>query len=153
MTLAFVDPDSDTVRLRDETVELPVGPLEIVLDESSLVWGDRKLIGFVPVSELEVRGLRNRYRWRGIGAPLAAILEPVSPDDRRDAYLQPSLRLPVAALLRFEVDDESIERGVVRARLELHAASDGESVEIAGHEVPLEMGSFRSNRTGRGEFP
>lgn len=139
VTLAFLDPDSDEVRLDAETIELPVGRLEITLDRSSLVWGDRKLVGFVPVSELEVRGLRNRYRWRGIGAPLAALLEPVSPDDRRDAYLQPSLRLPVSALLRFDIRSEIDEDGLIRARLELHAAPDGESVEIDGRDVPLEM--------------
>lgn len=139
VTLAFIDRDTDTVELRAESVPLPVGRLEIALDESSLVWGDRRLVGFIPVSELEVRGLRNRYRWRGLGAPLAALLEPVAPDDRRDAYLQPSLRLPVSALLRFDSSEEDLEQGIVRARLELHAAPDGETVEIAGRRVPLEM--------------
>ncbi|MCR9094443.1 MAG: alpha/beta hydrolase [bacterium] len=139
VTLAFVDQISDKVRLEAETIPLPVGELEISLDESSLVWGDRKLVDFVPVSELEVRGLRNRYRWRGLGAPFAAVLEPVAPDDRRDAYLSPRLRLPVAALLRFERNEEMIETGVVRARLEIHAAPDGETVEIEGRTVPLEM--------------
>ena len=139
VTLAFVDDASEDVVLRSETVALPVGELEITLDESSTVWGDRRLVGFVPVSELEVSGLRNRYRWRGIGAPLAALLEPVAPDDRRDAYLQPSLRLPVSLLLRFEAAEADTAAGRVRARLELHAAPDGETVEIAGRQVPLEM--------------
>ncbi|MEM9176995.1 MAG: alpha/beta hydrolase [Myxococcota bacterium] len=141
VTLAFIDPDSDDVRLHAGTFDLPVGQLEITLDESSLVWGDRMLIGFVPVSELEVRGLRNRYRWRGIGAPLAALLEPVEPDDRRDAYLQPSLRLPVSAILRFDIAAAKgrADGEPVRATLELHAAPDGETVEIAGRTVPLEM--------------
>ena len=141
VTLAFIDPDSDDVQLRAGRVSLPVGELDISLDQSTLVWGDRRLIRFVPVSELEVRGLRNRYRWRGIGAPLAALLEPVEPDDRRDAYLQPSLRLPVSAILRFDAAEAaaSAEGEPVRARLELHAAPDGETVEIAGRRVPLEM--------------
>lgn len=76
LTLAMLD-DSDTLRLQGKTVELPFGTITIELDPSSLVWGDRKLVEFIPVSELEVRGLRNRYRRRGIGAPLAALLEPV----------------------------------------------------------------------------
>lgn len=144
VTLAFLDPDSNDVRLRGGTIELPVGRMQITLDESSLIWGDRMLIGFVPVSEFEVRGLRNRYRWRGIGAPLAALLEPVEPDDRRDAYLKPSLRLPVSALLRFDTEEarEAALAGrgeTIHARLELHAAPDGETVEIEGLQVPLEM--------------
>lgn len=144
VTLAFLDPDSNEVRLRGGTIELPVGQMEITLDESSLIWGDRMLIGFVPVSEFEVRGLRNRYRWRGIGAPLAALLEPVEPDDRRDAYLKPSLRLPVSALLRFDTQEArdaaaGKRRAKIHARLELHAAPDGESIQIEGLQVPLEM--------------
>ena len=139
VTLAFVPDDDEEIVLRAETIKLPVGHLEVELDRSSLVWGDRKLVGFVPVSELEVRGLRNRYRWRGIGAPLAALLEPVAPDDRRDAYLQPSLRLPVSALLRFEALNTFEGEPVIRARLELHAAPDGETVRIGDRDVPLEM--------------
>ncbi len=143
VTLAFLAPDSNEVRLRGGTIALPVGELEITLDESSLIWGDRMLIGFVPVSEYEVEGLRNRYRWRGIGAPLAALLEPVEPNDRRDSYLKPSLRLPVSALLRFDTAaarTSATGRGeLIRARLELHAAADGEQVEIDGVKVPLEM--------------
>ena len=90
-----------------------------------------------------MRGLRNRYRWRGIGAPLAALLEPVEPDDRRDAYLaEPS---PSGlALLRFDTQEAreaaaGKRRGKIRARLELHAAPDGESIQIEGLQVPLEM--------------
>ena len=139
VTLAFVAEGEDEIQLRPETIKLPVGELVVELDQSSLVWGDRKLVGFVPVSELEVSGLRNRYRWRGIGAPLAALLEPVAPDDRRDSFLQPSLRLPVSALLRFESLSDVDGEGVVRARLELHAAPDGETVRIGNRDVPLEM--------------
>ncbi len=139
VTLAFVDKDSDTVQMKTEMIDLPVGKLEIVLDESSLVWGDRRLIDFVPVSEVEVRGLRNRYRRRGIGAPFAAVLEPVEPDDRRDAYLTPALRLPVAAVLRFENLGALLDGGIARARLEMHAAPDGDTIEIDGRDVPLEM--------------
>lgn len=139
LTLAFIDKHADRVDLRAETIELPVGQLEIALDQSTLIWGDRKLASFIPVSELEIRGLRNRYRWRGIGAPLAASLEPLQPDDRRNAYLTPALRLPVAALLRFDDLTGLREGDVIRATLELHAAPDGETVEIAGRQIPLEM--------------
>jgi len=38
---------------------------------SQLDWMDRKLVKFVPVAELDVEGLATRYRWSGIGAPLA----------------------------------------------------------------------------------
>jgi pimeloyl-ACP methyl ester carboxylesterase len=139
VTLAFVDRDSDIVRLHAENVELPVGRLEVEMDESSFLWGDRRLQVFEPVSEFEVRGLRNRYRYRGLGAPLAAVLEPADPDDPRDAFLPKDLRLPVTVVLRFFADEETVRTGRVRARLELHAASDEETVEISGRIVPLEL--------------
>ena len=54
---------------------LPFGALDVQFDEADLTWGNRRLKDFVPVAELEVIGLRNRYRSHGIGAPLAAATE------------------------------------------------------------------------------
>lgn len=42
------------------------------------MWDGHRLGDLVPVAELEVRGLRNRYRWPGLGAPLAAGTEPTA---------------------------------------------------------------------------
>ena len=36
-----------------------------------------RLVDFVQAAELDVRGLRNRYRWPGIGAPLVAAPKPL----------------------------------------------------------------------------
>jgi pimeloyl-ACP methyl ester carboxylesterase len=146
VTLAFTDPKADVMevsgeaaKIREGVVELPVGQMVIEIDESTFRWGDRRLVAFEPVSEFEVRGLRNRYRYRGLGAPLAAILDPKESDGSWDDFLPKNVRLPVSAILRIMPDEETAETGVFRARLELHAAADGETIEIAGETVPLEL--------------
>jgi len=48
----------------------------VTLDASGLSWGGYRLDHFVSTTTLEVRGLRNRYRRPGLGAPLAASLAP-----------------------------------------------------------------------------
>jgi pimeloyl-ACP methyl ester carboxylesterase len=138
LTLALIG-DGDTVHLKAQTVELPFATITIELDRSSLEWGDRRLVEFIPVSELEVRGLRNRYRARGIGAPLAAKLEPINPDHIRDSYLPARLRLPVTAVLHFEGGGRAFANGALRGRLRVYAAADQESIEIGGRTVPLEI--------------
>ena len=45
-------------------------------EASSFLWGGFRLKRFIPVGEFDIRGLRNRYRQAGIGAPLAAEVEP-----------------------------------------------------------------------------
>ena len=138
LTLALIS-EGDTIRLEARTVELPFGTLKIELEPSALEWGDRRMVEFIPVSELEVRGLRNRYRLRGIGAPLAAKLEPIHPDRVRDAYLPKRLRLPVTAVLHFEGGDQSFANGELHAKLRVYAAADRETIEIGGRTVPLEI--------------
>ena len=69
LTQAFASPDRRTVELRAGTYPLPFGEVEVWTDPRYFYWGDRRLVGFVPTAELQVRGLRNRYRLPGIGAP------------------------------------------------------------------------------------
>ena len=40
------------------------------------MWGAGTLDEFVPASDIEIRGLRNRYRQAGFGVPLVAQLAP-----------------------------------------------------------------------------
>ena len=72
ITLAFRSRDGRTVELAPGTYPLPFGQVEVWMNPGCLYWGDRRLVDFVPVAELAVRGMRNRYRLPGMGAPLAA---------------------------------------------------------------------------------
>ena len=57
--------------------KLPFGELTVSFNERDLIWGGFRMKDFVPAADIEVRGLRNRYRTPGIGAALAASIEPL----------------------------------------------------------------------------
>ncbi len=130
----------DYVELRGGRRALPFGTLDILTDPAQFRWGRHQLVRFSSVAELEVRGLRNRYRRAGIGAPLAASTESAYPEFERVAWLRipVALKVPVTALLRFEYSEQSAKAGEFRGRLEIFAEDIANSVEITGRTVPLE---------------
>lgn len=135
------DPRPPEVLLTPGRHALPVGELEIGVDPTGFKWAGYKLDHFVPSANLEVRGLRNRYREPGLGAPLAASLG--DPDDesaRRltDARIPPSLKIPVSALLRLEGARRGVAEGRLRGILSVYTSDAVATVMIAGREVPLE---------------
>ncbi len=56
LTSGFASADRSVVELRSGTRTLPFGELTVEFDPKWLRWGDRRLVNFVPVTELEVRG-------------------------------------------------------------------------------------------------
>jgi len=145
LTLAFTDPDSGEILLRDGDHELPFGTLRVDFDEESLVWGNRVLSEFSSLADLRVKGLNNRYRMSGIGAPLGARASEASAgteetderEDEKDGVLT-GVRVPTTALLRFSIFERDSEDGLYTADLSVIDYSTGSSVEIEGETVPLE---------------
>jgi pimeloyl-ACP methyl ester carboxylesterase len=136
---AFASEDGAEVVPRGGTFELPFGKIEVAFDPASLRAGDRELHRFIPISELEMHGLAMRYRWPGLGAPLAASsrLSDASPPGRD--MVAPRMQVPVTALLLLPGARRALVQGEpVAGRLELILPWDAESVTIAGEEVPLE---------------
>ncbi len=118
---------------------LPDGEISIRFDASSRDWFGYRLSEFELVGELQLHGMRNRYRLAGLGVPLAA--RPVPPDGKYgdDDLIGPNVRVPVTAVLR--IDDplaQLIAGEPLAGNLELHASTDDEVVELNGTEVPLE---------------
>jgi pimeloyl-ACP methyl ester carboxylesterase len=136
---AFAAADRHEVELRGGRFALPFGTLGVELDPAELDWNDRRLGRFVPVAELEVHGLNQRYRWPGIGAPLAATAAPADPAEAPDDFLLPDAKVPVTALLRMDGARLDLYRGWIYARLEIYTATDRSSVTIDAHDVPLEV--------------
>ena len=128
------------VTLQSGVYQLPVGKLVIDLDQSELQWGSYKLVKFKQAAMLDVRGLRNRYRWTGIGAPLNAYIEPG--EDTRDtafSLVDEDTRVPVTMLIRFDRVIDGLKRGNIQGYLELYTTDEATSVTIGGREVPLEF--------------
>jgi len=119
---------------------LPFGRLDLTLDPSSLTWSGYPLEHFVSTTTLAVRGLRNRYRRPGLGAPLAASLADAA-DAKKPVGAErigPRTKVPVTALVRFEDARASLMSGRVRGHLELYAADQASTVTIEGQPQPLE---------------
>ncbi|MGH9260515.1 MAG: esterase/lipase family protein, partial [Acidimicrobiales bacterium] len=92
--------------------------------------------------EYKVRGLRNRYRQPGMGAPLAAEVTPLGSGPEAEAarkYFPPRIRVPVTAFVRLENVAQGIAEGRVRGRIELYPADEATAVEVEGRQVPLEL--------------
>jgi pimeloyl-ACP methyl ester carboxylesterase len=121
---------------------LPFGRIEISVDDKALLWSGYRMTRFVSLGEYEVRGFLNRYRQDGLGAPLAAELEPAGEGPEAAAArkrIPPRLKVPVTALLRIEDVSARIATGNLRGRLEIYAADAATTAEIGGRSVPLEL--------------
>ncbi|MEX2206921.1 MAG: hypothetical protein WEF50_11900 [Myxococcota bacterium] len=97
--------------------------------------------GATPAADLRVRGLRNRYRRAGIGAPLVARLaagqvEHQAAEHRRIPDL---VKVPITAFLRLDQPRANLDHGWLAGRLELYSQDDLLEVEVDGREWPLEF--------------
>ncbi|HEY2775027.1 MAG TPA: alpha/beta hydrolase [Candidatus Binatia bacterium] len=136
LTQGYEQGKNGQVVLSAQTYTLPIGKLEVYFDPSVLEWHGRHLGGFIPVAELQVSGLDNRFRTPGIGAPLAA--NAAAPAGQEETLLLRSLKIPVTALVRIDDVRKQIASGTIRANLELHTDPNEENVRIADRSVPLE---------------
>jgi pimeloyl-ACP methyl ester carboxylesterase len=142
LTLGLSTPDGDRVILEAGQQPLPFGTLTLAIDPEQFTWGGYRMSGFIPVAEFELRGLRNRYRQPGVGAPLAAELSPLDLGPAGDAArkrIPPRIKVPVSAFVRFDNVQEGMVTGQVQGQIELYPADQATSVEVATHTVPLEL--------------
>ena len=124
---------------RGGTFKLPFGELTVDFNQNDLIWAGYRLIDFVPAADIEVRGLRNRYRVPGIGAPLAASLEPLSEIATKEHQrIPPRLKVPVTAFLRLGDPRGALATGKLKGKLEFYTPDSARSVKIAGVDVPIE---------------
>lgn len=132
--------DEEEVRLAPGDYKLPFGTLHVTLDESGMSWGGYRLDRFISTTTLEVRGLRNRYRSPGLGAPLAASLAEGKPSAKVPGAerLGDRTKVPVTALLRFQHARASLSSGQISGRIEVYAADQASSVTIDGQRQPIE---------------
>ena len=91
--------DGTNVRLHGGQFALPFGAVDVAFDPQVLRYGPHELTNFVPIGELEVKGLPTYYRWPGLGAPLAAGVAKVDGVDAAD-IMGRRVRVPVTAFLR-----------------------------------------------------
>jgi pimeloyl-ACP methyl ester carboxylesterase len=116
---------------------LPFGSLEVAFDPASLDWGSRRLGEFRPSAGFEVRGLRNRYRQPGIGAPLIAHAEPsFSLETPWDLQLARTVVSATAVLVPERLWAQ-LRTTEMRGTLRLYRGRDTSYVEFEGRQVPV----------------
>jgi len=136
---ALTTPDRLHVLIEGGNYKVPFGDLTIKVSLDEFKWGNFELINFVQAAELDVRGLRNRYRWPGIGAPLAASLKPRKGVDLPAfSKVPPGMKVPMTAFLRIENIDEGMKTGKFTGNLELYNTGEATTVNIGGRTVPIE---------------
>ena len=80
--------------------------------------------------------MRNRYRREGIGAALAARVQPIS-GTAVDRWIVPTMKVPVTAFLRLDDPRHGIDTGKLRGTIELYDVDEVRSVTVAHGSVPL----------------
>jgi pimeloyl-ACP methyl ester carboxylesterase len=143
LTLAFKRTEKGTIPLSSamsegRVVDLPFGRISVSLSPDMLQTSGSELYDFEPVAEIEVEGLRNRYRRAGIGAPLAAKTRPLQ-GVVPVVPVGPFVRVPLSAVMIIDSPLAGIRTGELIGRLELFTDLNTETIEIGGHAPPLEM--------------
>jgi pimeloyl-ACP methyl ester carboxylesterase len=137
LTSGFASTDRSRVLLRSGRYELPFGTIDVTFDSATARWGNLSLVDFTPADELHIKGLQNRYRQRGIGAPLAA--DATEPVEEKGFQVAPEVKVPVTALLRIDVSRQNLTQGHLRGTIDVYPAFEPSTVEIRGQSVPLEV--------------
>lgn len=140
LALALATGERGELQLGTAHLALPFGAIDVEARDEAPTWGGFRLKEFEAASTFEVRGLRNRYRRAGIGAPLVAGLSDA--DTSRivagHRHIPKELKVPVTLFLRIEEPRASIVKGSMRGRLDVYTTDEVPSVAVGGRDWPLE---------------
>ena len=126
---SFASADDATVEFRSGDYELPFGRVQVTVNPSGFEWHNRRVVALSPVEEVAVRGLANRYRHPGVGAPLAAATKPIVAE--RGMQVAPRMKLPVTAVLRLDMPRRQLAQRQLHATVDLYDTHGGDATAIA----------------------
>ncbi len=138
LVLAFPRTKSGTVDMQAPPIgELPFGPLAVERDQSVALMQGYELFDLLPVSELAIRGLQNRYWRAGIGAPLAAKARP-APGTVEVVPMGPAIRVPLTAIVTVPTPIAQLRAGAIHARVQVVETLEQRRIAVDGRQVPVE---------------
>jgi pimeloyl-ACP methyl ester carboxylesterase len=137
ITSGLATKNGSELDLSKRRLELPFGSLELAAAPAGFRYGGYQLTQFVPLADLEVRGLRDRYRRPGIGAALAAQAK-ATQQNTANQWIPPNAKVPVTAFVRFDDPRRAMSDGKVRGTIELYDVDAVPAVQVGGYSVPLE---------------
>ena len=124
---------------RGDRFKLPFGEITVEFDQAELLWAGFRLTNFVPAADIAIRGLQNRYRIAGIGAPLTATIEAIEGFTiKQSARVPPRIKIPVTAFLRLDDPRGTLKSGKITGTLKFFTPESTRSVQIDGVDVPIE---------------
>jgi pimeloyl-ACP methyl ester carboxylesterase len=132
--------DGNELDLAQRQIRLPFGSLDLQVDQEGFRYGGYRLTKFVSLSDLKVRGLRNRYRDAGIGAPLSARVEPMQASTA-NRWIPATAKVPVTAFVRFDNPRRGMSEAKIRGTLQIYDTDKDSVVRIGTYVVPLESDS------------
>jgi len=128
------------VDLSQRELQLPFGSLDLRVDQQDFRYGGYQLTKFVSLSDLKVRGLRDRYRKAGIGAPLSASVEPLE-KSTANRWIPATAKVPVTAFVRFDDPRRGMSENKINGTLHIYDPDTDSVVHIGSYVVPLESDS------------
>lgn len=129
--------DGNEVDLGERQLKLPFGLLNLTVDPSGFDYAGNHLTKFVSLADLKVRGMRNTYRNVGIGASLAAGVEP-DPGKAASRWIPESAKVSITAFVRFNDPIHAMKDGTLNGTIELYSYDRTPVVQVESYSVPLE---------------
>jgi pimeloyl-ACP methyl ester carboxylesterase len=114
-------------------IQMPFGTFALDVPEQEFHYGGYRIVHPVALGDLEIRGLRNRYRRPGAGVALAASIEPAT--SNTDPWVLPRSKVPVTAFVR--LDDLAPDLARAHGTLELYDSNETQTITVAAATVPL----------------
>ncbi len=139
LTEGLTGPDRNAVLVAPGEHPIAFGRLEIAMPAGPPMWAGRRLDNFLPATHVAIRGLRNRYRQAGVGAPLVAGLAPAEDVAVHNQFIPPRLKVPVTVFLRLDDVRAGISSGELRGTLEVYTQDTATTTTVEGRAVPLEF--------------
>ncbi|MGH7358918.1 MAG: esterase/lipase family protein, partial [Candidatus Rokuibacteriota bacterium] len=139
LTEGLTPPDGADVVIAPGERLVPFGRLDLALPGGEPAWAGYRLVEFRPASHVKVRGLRNRYRRAGLGAPLMASFAPIPGARTESPLVPPPLKVPVTVFLRLDHVREGLATGQLQGALEVYSMDAASEIVVEGRPVPLEF--------------
>ncbi len=115
-------------------IQMPFGTFVLKAPEREFLYGGHRIVHPVALGDLEIRGLRNRYRRSGAGVALAASIEPAN-DGTTDPWVPPRWKVPVTAFVR--LDDLAPDLAGAHGTLEFYDSDETPTITVGSATVPL----------------
>lgn len=135
---AFSTADGKEVVLASGTRDLLVGQLDVAFGKQEFA-GAQRVVRLLPADDYAVRGVANRHRASGLGAPMIGVFGDEGMTRGRRDRVAKRAALPLTALLRVDGTVEQLSSGTaVPASLELLWPAANPVVGVGAQAVPLE---------------